>query len=68
VNEDLTAPSIVVVKRSGVPLSPAAEHLLDLMKRAAGNLEAPPASPAVRGRANAKPAVQGRAKKNGARR
>jgi DNA-binding transcriptional LysR family regulator len=51
VKEDLSAPSIVVVKRSGVPLSPAAEHLLDLMKRAAGNLEAPPASPASRARA-----------------
>jgi LysR family transcriptional regulator of abg operon len=37
--EELTAPSIVLVKRSDVPLSPAASHLLDLMKRAAGNVE-----------------------------
>ncbi|HUO92962.1 MAG TPA: LysR substrate-binding domain-containing protein [Rhizomicrobium sp.] len=41
IKEEITAPSIVVVKRSDVPLSPAAGHLLDLMKRAAGNVEAP---------------------------
>jgi DNA-binding transcriptional LysR family regulator len=48
IKEEITAPSIVVVKRSDVPLSPAAGHLLDLMKRAAGNVEAPrPLRPAV---------------------
>jgi LysR family transcriptional regulator, regulator of abg operon len=47
VREEITAPSIVVVKRSDVPLSPAAGHLLDLMKRAAGNLEASPQLPAA---------------------
>jgi LysR family transcriptional regulator, regulator of abg operon len=41
VREEITAPSIVLVKRSDVPLSPAAGHLLDLMKRAAANVEAP---------------------------
>ncbi|HUC50466.1 MAG TPA: LysR substrate-binding domain-containing protein [Xanthobacteraceae bacterium] len=41
VREEITAPSIVLVQRSDVPLSPAAGHLLDLMRRAAGNVEAP---------------------------
>ena len=41
VREEITAPSIVLVKRSDVPLSPAAEHLLDLLKRAAGHIDAP---------------------------
>ena len=39
VREEITAPSIVLVKRSDVPLSPAAERLLDLLKRAAGHLD-----------------------------
>jgi hypothetical protein len=41
VREEITAPAIVLVKRSDVPLSPAAGHLLDLMKRVTGNVEAP---------------------------
>src|ERR1700751_5492945 len=54
VREEITAPSIVLVKRSDVPLSPAAGHLLDLMKRAAANVEAPQSnrSPVVGRRAN----------------
>lgn len=40
VREELTAPSIIVVKRSEVPLTPAAAFLLDLVKRAAGYLNA----------------------------
>jgi LysR family transcriptional regulator, regulator of abg operon len=48
VREEISAPSIVLVKRSDVPLSPAAGHLLDLMKRAVGNVEVPrPRRPAV---------------------
>jgi LysR family transcriptional regulator, regulator of abg operon len=48
VREEISAPSIVLVKRSDVPLSPAAGHLLDLMKRAVGNVEMPrPRRPAV---------------------
>ena len=35
VKEELSAASIIVVKRSDVPLAPAGELLLDLMKRAA---------------------------------
>jgi len=58
VREEITAPSIVVVKRSDVPLSPAAGHLLDLMKRAAGNLEASPQLPAAGRRAKKVGAVR----------
>jgi LysR family transcriptional regulator of abg operon len=36
VKEELSAPAIIVVTRSDVPLAPAAIALLDLMKRAAG--------------------------------
>jgi LysR family transcriptional regulator, regulator of abg operon len=57
VREDITAPSIVLVKRSDVPLSPAAAHLLDLMKRAAGNIEAPIRSRAPGGRRGKTPAA-----------
>jgi len=38
VKEELRAPPIIAVKRSDVPLSPAATHLLDLVKRIAGHL------------------------------
>jgi LysR family transcriptional regulator, regulator of abg operon len=31
--EELSAPSIVMVRRSDLPLTPAANHLLDLMRR-----------------------------------
>jgi hypothetical protein len=33
VKEVLPAPSIVTVRRAGLPLTPAAEFLLDLMRR-----------------------------------
>jgi hypothetical protein len=33
VKEVLAAPSIVMVRRAGLPLTPAAELLLDLMRR-----------------------------------
>ncbi len=38
VKEELTAPAIILVKRSDVPLAPAAGFLVDLMRRAAGIL------------------------------
>jgi DNA-binding transcriptional LysR family regulator len=38
VNEEISAPPIIAVTRSDAPLSPAASYLLDLMKRAAGQL------------------------------
>lgn len=38
VKEELRAPPIIVVKRSDVPLAPAATFLLDLVKRSAGHL------------------------------
>lgn len=38
VKEELWAPPIIVVKRSDVPLAPAATFLLDLVKRSAGHL------------------------------
>jgi DNA-binding transcriptional LysR family regulator len=37
VKEELSAPPIIIVTRSAVPLAPAAGFLLDLMKRAAGH-------------------------------
>lgn len=40
VREELRAPPIIVVKRSDVPLAPAAAFLLDLVKRSAGHLTA----------------------------
>jgi LysR family transcriptional regulator, regulator of abg operon len=39
VEEELSAPHIIVVTRSDVPLAPAAEFLLDLVKRTAGYLD-----------------------------
>jgi LysR family transcriptional regulator, regulator of abg operon len=51
VREEITAPALVLVKRSDVPLSPAASYLLDLMRRAVGNIEVPrPIRPAAPGR------------------
>jgi LysR family transcriptional regulator of abg operon len=41
VKEELSAVSIIVVTRRDVPLAPAANYLLDLMKRAAGHLAQP---------------------------
>jgi LysR family transcriptional regulator, regulator of abg operon len=38
VKEELAAPSMVVVKRADLPLTPAATHLLDLMLRAQARL------------------------------
>jgi LysR family transcriptional regulator, regulator of abg operon len=37
VKEELSAPPIIVVNRTDVPLVPAADFLLDLMKRTAGH-------------------------------
>lgn len=39
VTEDLAAPDIILVKRPDLPLTPAASHLLDLMRRACGWLQ-----------------------------
>ena len=41
VRDELSAPSIVVVKRADLPLTPAATFLLDLMERAAARLKVP---------------------------
>jgi LysR family transcriptional regulator of abg operon len=38
VKEELSAPPIIVVTRSDVPLAPAASFLLDLIRRAAGHI------------------------------
>lgn len=40
VEEELTAPPLVLVRRSDLPLTPAALHLLDLMRRATSRLAA----------------------------
>lgn len=42
VEEELTAPPLVLVRRSDLPLTPAALHLLDLMSRATSRLAAKP--------------------------
>ncbi|HEV7324403.1 MAG TPA: LysR substrate-binding domain-containing protein [Bosea sp. (in: a-proteobacteria)] len=42
VEEELTAPPLVLVSRSDLPLTPAALHLLDLMRRATSRLAAEP--------------------------
>ncbi len=42
VEEELTAPPLVLVRRSDLPLTPAALHLLDLMRRATSRLTAKP--------------------------
>lgn len=42
VEEKLTAPPLVLVRRSDLPLTPAALHLLDLMRRATSRLAAEP--------------------------
>ena len=39
VREELRAPPIIIVKRTDVPLSPAATFLLDVVKRIAGHLD-----------------------------
>jgi len=39
VREELIAPAICVVRRSRLPLTPVAEHLCDLFRRAAANLK-----------------------------
>jgi len=38
VKEELSAPAIIAVTRAGVPPSPAAGYLMDLIERAAGNI------------------------------
>lgn len=40
VEEELTAPPLVLVRRADLPLTPAALHLLDLMRRATSRLAA----------------------------
>ena len=42
VEEELSAPPLVLVRRSDLPLTPAALHLLDLMRRATSRLTAEP--------------------------
>ncbi|MFA6267346.1 MAG: LysR substrate-binding domain-containing protein [Pseudolabrys sp.] len=43
IRETLRAPSIVTVRRAGLPLTPAAEYLLDLMRRnVPGAIQKPP--------------------------
>jgi DNA-binding transcriptional LysR family regulator len=41
VQEGLSAPPIIVIRRSDVPLVPAAAFLLDLMKRTVGHIRPP---------------------------
>jgi len=39
VSEPLAAPPICIIQRAGLPLTPAAEHLCDLLRRAAAHVE-----------------------------
>ena len=45
VNESILAPPICLAWRAGLPLTPAAEHLCDMFRRAAGHLTAPTPKP-----------------------
>ena len=45
VSEVLAAPPICIIQRAGLPLTPAAEHLCNLLRRAAGHIAKP--QPAV---------------------
>jgi LysR family transcriptional regulator of abg operon len=38
VKEPLPAPSVYIIRRAGLPLTPAAEHFCDLIRRASGHL------------------------------
>jgi hypothetical protein len=38
VKEELSAPSIIAVRRAAMPPSPAAGYLIDLIERIAGNI------------------------------
>ena len=38
VEQPLAAPPISIIQRAGLPLTPAAEHFCDLMRRASGRL------------------------------
>jgi LysR family transcriptional regulator, regulator of abg operon len=42
VEEPLAAPPLVIVSRADLPLTPAAEHFLDLLRRAKSRMPAPP--------------------------
>ena len=44
VREVLAAPPICIIQRAGLPLTPAAEHLCDLLRRAAGRVKEPTAA------------------------
>jgi LysR family transcriptional regulator, regulator of abg operon len=52
VREELAAPTMYIVRRARLPLTPAAEHLCDLFRRAASQLMKTPAvgKPASRGK------------------
>ncbi len=57
VRETLAAPPICIVRRAGLPLTPAAEYFCDMIRRSAGYLKAglagrarPPAAPRARRR------------------
>lgn len=43
--EDLPAPPICIMQRSGIPLTPAAEYFCDMIRRASKHLTSPPATP-----------------------
>ena len=58
VAEPLPAPPICIVRRAGLPLTPAAEYFCDMIRRAAAHLVA--GAPAKTRRANAPPAPAAR--------
>ena len=67
VREELKAPPIIVVKRSDVPLAPAAAFLLDLVRRSAGHLNGSKGASAAQTFAAGQPLRQGRAARPAAR-
>ena len=66
VREELKAPPIIAVKRSDVPLAPAATFLLDLLRRSAGHLT-PKSASADQAFATGQPLRRGRAARPGTR-
>ncbi|WP_218510739.1 LysR family transcriptional regulator [Variovorax sp. dw_308] len=48
ISEPLAAPPISIIQRAGLPLTPAAEHLCDLLRRAAAHMESGNLGEAVR--------------------
>jgi len=54
VGEQLAAPPICIIQRAGLPLTPAAEHFCDLMRRAGAHMRSSTGKPAPKGALSAR--------------